>query len=91
MTFYLELTDQQAESIMETGLQVLFGDTTTAFDTYTTYTHDAVGDKKYWKVKNIQKKGIQYDCIAYVNDNLPTLTQYSQAFVDQFLVEPVMV
>lgn len=82
--FYLKLDDNQANSMMSVGLPVLFQGQTTAFTIYTDCVIDKGTGEKYWKVKNIQKKGITYDVINYVRANYPGLTEYTANFVDQF-------
>ena len=56
--FYLELSDHQAISLIETGMSQMFGAETTAFDEYTYYILDEQTGNKYWRVENIQKKGV---------------------------------
>lgn len=82
--FYLKLDDNQANSMMAVGLPVLFQGQISAFTVYTDCVIDKGSGEKFWKVKNIQKKGITYDVISYVRSNYPGLTEYTADFVNQF-------
>jgi hypothetical protein len=89
MWFYLKLTDQQAQSMISLGLSELFGSTTTAFDKYTKYILDNATSEKYWKAKNLRKKGVLYDVIGWIDENYPSLTRYDWAHVSQFIEQPL--
>jgi len=87
-TFWLKLTTAQANQMMAIGLQQLFGANTTAFDVYTEATEDKATGDLYWKVRNIQKQGVLYDVIGWIDENYPNLTRYDWDHVKQFIEQP---
>ena len=88
MSFYLKLTPTEAQQMTSLGFNQLFGQNTTAFSDYTESKEDSSTGDLYWEVQNIQKKGIVYDVVGWINDNYPQITKYNRNFVYQFLPNP---
>ena len=85
MPFYLKLTLEQANALMEEGLEDLFGEDTSAFDQYSSPLQDSQTGDLYWKVKNLQKKGVMYTVEQWVTQAYPQLTHYTWEDVEEFL------
>ena len=54
---------------------------------YTYYIEDSVTGDKYFKINNVQFKGIPYDVISFIDTAYPTITKYDHEYVKQFLPE----
>lgn len=84
--FYLKLTDEQAEQMIVTGINELFGRQPTKFINYTYFIEDPIYGEKYWCVENYDA----YNVTGWITTNYPLLTHYSDEYVSQFISTPNM-
>ena len=84
MSFYLKLTDEQAEIMISRGIDEIFGKEPERFAEYTYAIEDVETGEKYWCVDDYGGHEIK----NWVNETYPTLEKYNYDFVKNFIKEP---
>ena len=57
------------------------------FHEYTFYVEDSATGDRYYKIEDVQYKGIQYNFAQWFIDKYPTYPRYDYEYVKQFLPE----
>lgn len=80
-TFYLKLTELEASTMIEAGLNALKKGRDDGYERYTNHVVDESTGDIYWCIQNYW----DYDVIGWLNNNYPDLPRYTHEFVMQFI------
>jgi len=90
--FYVKVTEQQSQTLIQEGIANLWGRNVRRFKKYTFFVEDQATGDRYYKVENLTYDDLNgnlktYDIIGWLNNHYPSLPHYTEEFVNQFLPE----